>query len=434
VTQADLDGKGGGDTDIDNVATVTSNETGPDTDDAVAPLVYTPGIDLEKYVSVDGGVTFDDADSSKGLLNVNVGAPVSFKITVANTGNVSLTNVVITDVNKTGGLPGVPIDLTGVTIQESGVANGILDVGETWTLNYTQAFDPGEHLNTASVTTLQGVGDTDDAYYYSLINQGPGVGTPGFWGNLGGQFWNNVVGDETKAGANFPTGELVYAVDSNNDGFINSKAGDGVNDDKPLDAAGLLIGDYNKDGLSTGEDTLFIALSDAKQLINASQRTANADGVQMLGRDVVATWLNYLAGNNIGDAGDAKSPKEYINDAVDWLQTWGGKAGNGAANNLADNDKGESFDAYFAGHVAVKTSSAQWTTAQFAGDPTSAAQAHYALDYYNNNGQTEVGGTQYAHDRDDAMFATALKLYQDSGSDLSSQDAAMIAQQAYAVA
>jgi hypothetical protein len=285
------------------------------------------------------------------------------------------------------------------------------------------------------------VGDTDDAYYYSLINVGPGVGTPGFWSNLGGQFWNNITGDETKSGPNFPTGELVYAVDSNNDGFINSKADDGINDDKPLDAAGLLVGDFNHDGLSAGENTLFIELGDAKQLINASQRTANADGVQMLGRDVVATWLNYLAGNNIGDATDPKSPKEYINDAVDWLQTWGGKEGNGATQTvkgqpdpLLDNVRTETFDTYFAGHVPVKTSSAVWSTAQFAGDPTSAAQAHNALDYYNNNGQTEPGGTQYAHDRDDAMFGFALKMYQDSGSDLSSQDAAMIAQQAYAVA
>ena len=40
VTQADLDNKGGGDGDIDNIATADSNETGPDTDDAVAPLIY----------------------------------------------------------------------------------------------------------------------------------------------------------------------------------------------------------------------------------------------------------------------------------------------------------------------------------------------------------------------------------------------------------
>ncbi|HMS21988.1 hypothetical protein, partial [uncultured Sphingorhabdus sp.] len=137
------------------------------------------------------------------------------------------------------------------------------------------------------------------------------------------------------------------------------------------------------------EDTLFIGLSDAKQLIDASQKTAKGDGVQMLGRDVVATWLNFLAGNNIGDADtDAKSPQHYIDDAVDWLQTFGGKNGNGAHNNLADNLKTETFDIYDPSHAVVKTNTTQWNSPQFAGDSHSASQMHNALDYYNNHGQT----------------------------------------------
>ena len=38
VTQAEIDSNGGGDGDIDNIATVDSNETGPDTDDATVPV------------------------------------------------------------------------------------------------------------------------------------------------------------------------------------------------------------------------------------------------------------------------------------------------------------------------------------------------------------------------------------------------------------
>jgi uncharacterized repeat protein (TIGR01451 family) len=407
VTQADLDNRGGGDGDLDNVAVGDSEQTPSDDDDAVVGLVYRPGIDLEKLVSVDGGLTYDDADSANGLLNANVGAPVHFRIIVENTGNISLTNVVISDVNRTNGSPGVPIDLSAYVISESISANGVLDVGEVWTLNYTQAFDPGVHLNTATVTTTQGVGDTDDAYYYSLITMGPGVGTPGFWGKLGSQFWDGIAGNETKIGPNFPVGDLLVkggtdgTKDSNGDGVINAS-------DK-----GLLIGDFNMNGITdASEDTIFIGFDDARNLINASLRTGNnADGVQILGRDLVATWLNYLAGNGIGDsATDAHSPEHFIEDAIDWLQSWGGRNGNGAQNNLSDNVRNETFDIYDAGHTAVRTSNAIWSAPQFAGDSHSASQMHDALDYYNNTGQTALGGAFYAHDRDDPLLASALRI------------------------
>ena len=433
LTQADLDGKGGGNGLLDNVGTGDTSQTDPDSDSETVPLVYNPKVDLEKYVSVTGAAgVYVDADSNAtnpdnsflGPNNVNIGSDVWFKVTVANTGNITLTDVDISDENTTGGSPGTVFDLVvdgaltlnainnfGATLTGDD-GDGELDVGETWTIYYKQGFDPGQHINTAAVTTDENATDSDDAYYYSLINEGPGVGTPGFWGNLGGQFWDNVVGNETKSGPNFPEGELVYAVDSNNDGKIDA-----------ADKAGLLIGDYNQDGYTGDnpntvavegpEDTLFIGLSDAKQLIDASQKTAKSDGVQMLGRDVVATWLNFLAGNNIGDADtDAKSPQHYIDDAVDWLQTFGGKSGNGAQSNLADNVKTETFDIYDPTHAMVKTNTTQWNSPQFAGDSHSASQMHNALDYYNNHGQTEPGGTQYAHDRDDGTFATALKVVQ----------------------
>ena len=390
LTQADLDNNGGGDGDIDNTATADSSETDSVDDSAEAPIAPAPSIDLEKFVSVDGGVTYDDADNADGLQNVNIGAPVSFMITVANTGNVSLTDVNITDINKTGGLPGVPIDLSGVTISESGVANGILDVGETWTLNYTQPFDAGVHLNTATVTTAQGVGDIDDAYYYSLVNEGPGVRTPGFWGNLGFTFWDGIQGNEPKQAGTpgFADGELLYGVDTNGDGVAGG-AGDKV---------GLLVGDYDHDGFTDAdEDTLFIELKDAQTLINASNKQMN-DGVYKLGRDLVATWLNSLAGNNIGDASDTESPKHYIDDAVDWLQKFAGTTG------LED----EAKDVFKFG-AAVKTSSSNWN-APVNGIDHSANDMHSALDHYNNDGTTSDGGTVYGHDADSSLFVTALTL------------------------
>ena len=48
-----------------------------------------------------------------------------------------------------------------------------------------------------------------------------------------------------------------------------------------------------------------------------------SDGVIKIGRDVVATWLNFLAGNPIGDASDTGSPQHFIDDAIDYLQIFG---------------------------------------------------------------------------------------------------------------
>ena len=51
VTQAEIDSNGGGDGDIDNMATADSNETGPDTADATAPVTLAPALNIIKAVS-----------------------------------------------------------------------------------------------------------------------------------------------------------------------------------------------------------------------------------------------------------------------------------------------------------------------------------------------------------------------------------------------
>ena len=51
-----------------------------------------PAIDVEKYVSVDGGLTWLDADSPTGPY-LNNGTAPQFKFVVTNTGNVALANV-----------------------------------------------------------------------------------------------------------------------------------------------------------------------------------------------------------------------------------------------------------------------------------------------------------------------------------------------------
>lgn len=55
-----------------------------------------PGIDLKKFVSVDGGVTWHDADSLEGAPTIADIAP-QFKFVVKNTGNVTLQNISVHD-------------------------------------------------------------------------------------------------------------------------------------------------------------------------------------------------------------------------------------------------------------------------------------------------------------------------------------------------
>ena len=425
VSQDELNKKGtgadgliDGDGDVDNTATVTTTQTGTAMSSVSTPLDYRATVDLEKLVSING-TTFVDADTAlAGPQNVAVQSAVFFKVTVDNTGNVDLTNVKITDVNTTLGEPG-----TTITLFENGMLNaalvgpansnlalsgdtgndGILGVDEVWTLTYTQGFDFGQHVNTAFVTTAQQAADNDAAYYFGIL-EGPGVRTPGFWQGLnnGALFWNGIQGD-SKTGAGFTkNGDLliygntqgVGGGDANNDGVVTAA-------DK-----GLLIGDYNLNGRTdAGEDTLFISFSDATRLIDSSQKTMAGDGVEKLGRDVVATWLNYLAGNGIGGENDVQSPRHFIDDAVDWLQTFG----DSNASNLVN--PAETFDRYSSSHAKVTSSSAFWNSPQ-GGIDHSASTMHGALDNYNNTGDTFAGGDPYAmnsHSAFDMMLMQAAQ-------------------------
>ena len=223
----------------------------------------------------------------------------------------------------------------------------------------------------------------------------------------GGQFWDGISGNEKNAGHDcFPDGELLYQVDSNNNGSTDTNMG-------------LLIGDYNLNGITDSlgadliagtaddvqEDTLFMSYADARFLINANNQQMN-DGVVKIGRDVVATWLNYLAGNGIGDAGDTQSPHHFIDDAIDYLQIFGDSAaGNGSLV--------ETFDTYSSSHGGVKTGTSAWTS-NYPGGDHSGSDIHSALDYYNNTGMTSPTSPVYAHDCDDMMFVTAYALTQEA--------------------
>ena len=155
--------------------------------------------------------------------------------------------------------------------------------------------------------------------------------------------------------------------------------------------AGLLIGDYNQNGLTdANEDTLFISLADAQALVGSG---GGSDGVEEVGRDVVATWLNFLAGNDIDNPGtgdDLVNP-QHFNRRCDRLA-----AGLWRCKRLEYQYPLEDCDVYSPDHAAVRSNSAAWNTATFLDH--SAAEIHAALDQYNNTGN--IGLINYAPDAD----------------------------------
>ena len=149
VTQADVDAGS-----VDNTATATGTPpSGPnvtDTDDATVPATQTPAIDLVKTVD---------------KTTLVAGQTLNYTFTATNTGNVTLTNVVIAETSFTGS--GSMSALTCVPPQPATLAPGaVLTCTATYVV--TQAdVDAGSVDNTATATgtppTGPDVTDTDDA-------------------------------------------------------------------------------------------------------------------------------------------------------------------------------------------------------------------------------------------------------------------------------
>ena len=330
----------------------------------------------------------------------------------------------------------------------------VLGVGQSLAVYYSLDSALGQHENTAAVEGVSAISNTtvsgeDDANYYVLESEDcVGVRTPGFWANTKWTtFWDGADNNQPKQAGTpgFAAGELLYSVDSdgngvvnpmdkNGDGFVNALAGDKVNDGKPLDPdVGLLIGDYNMNGITdAGEDTIFISIADAKKLINASSKQLvdgkTADGIYMLGRDVVATWLNYLA-NNDGTTGECvgpvnssdgtNTPREYLDAAIDWLQQFASKSNSDDTSITTDTNTNTSFhdgngQACFEFDGRIAPSSASWQNPFTVGDdiPVSAAAMHSALDGYNNTGM--IGGIEYCCDADSPLVLNVLSQVHES--------------------
>ena len=384
---------------LENTATADSTQTDEDTDDATVPVDQNPALNITK--TADAGQVADLA-----------GEQITYTITVENEGNQTLTGVVVTDPFADAG--------SITLVADAASADGELDVGETW--SYTAAHTVtqaeidsnggGDGLleNTATADSTQTDEDTDDAtvpvdqnpalnitktadagqvadlageqitYIITVENStqtdedtddatvpldlGPGERTPGFWAQKNWQkFWDGVEGNEPKQSGTegFPDGEITVELDSGK--------------------KGLLIGDFNGDGSGLGEDTLFISTQDALSLLNPSEKESG-DARFVLGRDLVASWLNYLAGNSIGDTNDpdanTDSVAHYIDDSVEWLLLTADTNDDGT---LSINGASGELTAA----TAVPQSSPVWQEPLPPIDHAAAA-LHSGLDFYNNNG------------------------------------------------
>ena len=158
LTQADLDSNGGGDGRVQSDSTADSNETTPAADSEYVTVVYDPRVNLVKYVSVDGGTTWTDANSPTGPEATS--AP-QFRFVVTNTGTVTLGDVLLNDsvYDLNGADPGTAYDF------------GALAPGQEKELVFTDtALLLGQQQNVALVTVvgMPTVADADNAYYIGV--------------------------------------------------------------------------------------------------------------------------------------------------------------------------------------------------------------------------------------------------------------------------
>ena len=239
ATQADINL---GD-DLVNTAIVDTDQTGPEQDDATTTI--TQGASLTVVKDVD-------------IANISAPGLLTYTITVENTGNVDLTNVVLTDDLADGTETLVSGDLN---------TNLILETDETWvysaTYNATQAdINLGDDLvNTAIVDTDQTGPEQDDAT--TTITQGASL---------------TVVKDVDIANISAP-GLLTYTITVENTGNVDL-TNVVLTDDLADGTETLVSGDLNTNLILETDETWVYSAT-----YNATQADIN------LGDDLVNTAI-----------------------------------------------------------------------------------------------------------------------------------------------
>jgi uncharacterized repeat protein (TIGR01451 family) len=197
VTQADLDNGGNtGEGTISNTVTADTDQTAPVSASASVEVVQRPPV-LNMVKTPD--VTFVDA----------AGQVIHYLITVQNTGNTTLTGLVVTDPQVTNSTPifdfGAPI-LSTSQIQAQ-VLNGDYNAGDT---NQNGFQDPGETFQYFDTGVFANVGDTN-------LNGTEDPGETFQYANVGDTNHNGV--QDPGEIFQFLINHVVAGVDANHDGF-----------------------------------------------------------------------------------------------------------------------------------------------------------------------------------------------------------------------
>ena len=203
----------------------------------------------------------------------------------------------------------------------------------TYKVTGTVVGGPGSHkvsdchrtlTNTATVTAPSDFTDTNlennTATDIDTIMAAPGVRNTHFWQNTKWQkSWDGIQGNEhsQKTRPNFPDSDLLLSPYTN-----SARSGKVLDPITRRYGVGLLIGDYNHNGKTDKkENTLFYTRAQALQIVDSSMHPNNRDARYILGRDLVTSWLNYLAGNSIDTPNsNDQDARDYINEGIHWLQ------------------------------------------------------------------------------------------------------------------
>ncbi|MBD2392370.1 MULTISPECIES: DUF11 domain-containing protein [Aphanizomenon] len=326
LTQAQIDGGS-----ITNIALATGTTPGGDpvTDDDTNTVNLTRTGDLK--------ITKTDY-----LTKVVPGQCVTYTIVVSNCGPDTATHALVEDL--------FPSNLTdvkwtskaakGATDNKARGTDNIEDYvtlpagsSITYKVTGTVVGGHGSHkvsdchrtlTNTATVTAPSDFTDTNlennTATDIDTIMAAPGVRNTHFWQNTKWQkSWDGIQGNEhsQKTRPNFPDSDLLLSPYTN-----SARPGKVLDPVTRRYGVGLLIGDYNHNGKTDKkENTLFYTRAQALQIVDSSMHPNNRDTRYILGRDLVTSWLNYLAGNSIDTPNsNDQDARDYINEGIHWLQ------------------------------------------------------------------------------------------------------------------
>ncbi|WP_446346317.1 beta strand repeat-containing protein [Coleofasciculus sp. F4-SAH-05] len=350
VTQTDIDSG----VNLVNVATADTDETDPKTDDETVNVLQIPSITIDKVTS-DGVVTGDN-------IGVSAGQSITWTYKVTNDGNLNLSNINLSD-DQQGAI---------TNLVDNGDGDSILAPDETWVYEASGTAIFGDYQNIGTVTgdytddgETKSVTDADPSSYTGIA--APGVRTPGFWINWTEVWDGDASNDSRFAGrSGFPGSDILLAPYS-----ASAEAPEVIDPVSGQYSEGILVGDYNRDGITNnGENTIFYSLNEAKSILAASKKVEKNDKRYTLDRSLIASWLNNLAFN--------PAPIDDINDGIAWIQ---------------EHTPDENGDGVGDGNLilgastyAVPASSDFWNEEDLVAGLPSGNSIHTALDNYNNFG------------------------------------------------